>query len=234
MKIITTTASSRWQLLCIYSGGILLLTNLLINGINLGETIAHINLSNAETIRSLCAIIWAPFAWNIFPRLEYRHRILSRLFCGNRVAAHYLFALYIVVFSSVREQFFFDAIHANDTWSSGEKAFDEAIKITGQIALFFGAFLSACGFYHLGIKYTYMGEYFGFMMPKLITSFPFSVFPDPMYNGSVLMHFGYAFHALSPTGLYLACVTGLSYWTAAKIFEESVMMLPFSYVEDCV
>lgn len=222
MTVIVTTDRSRWILLGVYSLSAAILTVALTRGLTLLGSDVRISFSQWGIIRSLGAIVWAPTAWNVFPRLEYRHKLLSRFTGGDRTIAHYAFAFYIVCFSSLREKLFFAAIDENGVWSTGKFEYDNAIKLFGRAVLVFGAFLSACGFYHLRIKFTYMGEYFGFMMPALITSFPFNAFPDPMYNGSVLMHFGYAFMALSPTGFYLSCITGLSYWTAAKIFEEYV------------
>lgn len=203
-----------------YSTGLVGLGVALSRGVTVGGTLLQVNFKSPELLRSVAAIAWAPLAWNIFPRLEYRHGLLSRIVGGSKVVAHYLFAGYILAFSSFREHLFFDAIYNNDTI---EKTTPLTVVGTGLLGL--GVVLSASGFYHLKIKFTYMGEYFGFKMDKLIESFPFNVCPDPMYNGSSLMHFGYAFRAASPTGFFLASTTALSYWTAAKIFEEYVSML---------
>lgn len=184
----------------------------------------RVDLTSKAVQRSLAAIAWAPFAWNVFPRLEYRHRVISTPLFGSRTIALYAFAAYIVCFSSFREHVFFEAIASTPKWTSGDDFIDDIVRAIGTGLLAFGVILSVTGFYHLRITYTYMGEYFGFMMDKLVTSFPFNFAPDPMYNGSVLMHYGYAFRALSPAGLFLSMVTALSYWIAAKIFEEPFMM----------
>lgn len=220
MRIVVTKQPRRWALLALHTS---LLTSLGVYLARQPVLFAHplqVPQSGAPLhacMRSLGAITWAPIAWNVFPRLEFRHRLLSKLF-ATPLLAHYVFALYIVLFSSFREHLFFAAINAAPTWPVAVSTLHKA----GTAMLALGAFLSAAGFYHLRIRFTYMGEYFGFRMPALITSFPFNVFPDPMYNGSVLMHFGYALRAASPTGFFLASATGLSYWTAAKIFEECV------------
>jgi phosphatidylethanolamine/phosphatidyl-N-methylethanolamine N-methyltransferase len=181
-----------------------------------------VDLRAPHVRRALAAIVWAPLAWNVIPRLEFRHRLLSRPLRGSRAAALHLFALYIVAFSALRERLFFDAIRAAPAWHHAA-AYAAVLAPAGNTLVAVGAVLSAAGFYHLRITHTYMGEYFGFMMPRLITAFPFNVDPDPMYNGSVLMHLGYALRARSPTGLFLALVVALSYWIAAKLFEEPFM-----------
>lgn len=221
MGIIVTNDRSRWALLATYSSGLVGLGVALSRGVPALGTIASVNLRSPHVIRSVASIAWAPIAWNVFPRLEFRHRILSRIFGGNRSIAHYLFAAYILAFSSFREHLFFAAIDSGEKWDVPKDVLD-VLNALGTALFASGTILSASGFYHLRIRFTYMGEYFGFRMPQLVSSFPFNAFPDPMYNGSVLMHLGHALRAASPSGFFLACTTGLSYWTAAKIFEEYV------------
>lgn len=223
--IIATNDRKRWAMLGAYSTGLVGLGVALSRGVTVGGTVLQVNFKSPELLRSAAAIAWAPIAWNVFPRLEFRHNLISRIVGGSKVIAHYLFAGYILVFSSFREHLFFEAINAaSDT--AIEKSTPLTVVGTGLLGL--GVALSASGFYHLRIKFTYMGEYFGFKMDKLIESFPFNVFPDPMYNGSVLMHFGYALRAASPAGFFLASLTGISYWTATKIFEEPFMIYCYS------
>lgn len=230
MAVVITKERTRWALLGAYTGGLVGLGVALSHGVKVMGALARVDLVAPSTLRSLAAIVWAPIAWNVVPRLEFRHRLLSRLVGGNRSIAHYLFAVYIVIFSSIREKLFFEAISAagDDFASSLAPSTLSTLRIASGALLAFGGALSVAGFYHLRIRFTYMGEYFGFRMNKLVTSFPFNFFPDPMYNGSVLMHFGYALRAASPAGLFLACATGLSYWTAAKIFEEPFMHYCYS------
>jgi len=37
-----------------------------------------------------------------------------------------------------------------------------------------------------------MGDYFGIVLEERVTSFPFSIMNNPMYNGSSLIFFGLA------------------------------------------
>ncbi len=231
MGIIVTNDPSRWALFTTYSSGLVGLGVALSHGVPAFGTIASVNLYAPEVLRSIASIAWAPIAWNVIPRLEFRHRILSRFVGGNRSIAHYLFAAYILAFSSFREHLFFSAINCTEKWNVPSNVLNN-LNALGSALLVGGTVLSASGFYQLRVRFTYMGEYFGFRMPQLVTSFPFNVFPDPMYSGSALMHFGYSFRAASPTGFFLACATGLSYWTAAKIFEEYVYYFhPFCKIE---
>jgi phosphatidylethanolamine/phosphatidyl-N-methylethanolamine N-methyltransferase len=232
--IIATNEPARWAQLVVYTALLTAATRALTadGGLPLDGVARALGLRGLPPLavdpaspalrRALAAVVWAPIAWNVFPRLEFRHRVFSRPL-RSRTAALYAFALYIVCFSSLRERLFFAAVEAAPVWSAGDPRVDAALVAFGTLLVAVGAVLSAAGFYHLRITHTYMGEYFGFMMPRLITAFPFNVDPDPMYNGSVLMHLGYALRARSPTGLFLALVVALSYWIAAKLFEEPFM-----------
>lgn len=42
----------------------------------------------------------------------------------------------------------------------------------------------------LGVTGTYLGDYFGILMDKMVTGFPFNVMGDPMYWGSSMCFVG--------------------------------------------
>lgn len=66
-----------------------------------------------------------------------------------------------------------------------------AVFVVGLV-FFIGAY------WQLGIAATYLGDYFGIFREERITSFPFNVLDNPMYDGSSIFHFGEAM-------LYVTC-----------------------------
>lgn len=211
MRVIATRSRTRWAQLVVLSAGVALFTHRLPS---LG-----VHLAEPRLLRALAATAWAPVAWNVFPRLEFRHRLLSSPLAGNRNLAFLLFAAYIVAFSAFRERLFLSALNAGPSLPLTP----DTSSILGTSLLAAGVILSGAGFARLRVRGTYMGEYFGFRSPELLTGLPFSVVDDPMYAGSSLMHFGYAIRGRSFVGVYLAVVTGYAYWVAARIFEECVL-----------
>ncbi|KAG0372890.1 Phosphatidyl-N-methylethanolamine N-methyltransferase [Mortierella sp. AD032] len=55
------------------------------------------------------------------------------------------------------------------------------------------------------------GDYFGILMDTRVTSFPFNINDDPMYNGTTLMCLGTALWSSCPAGIYLSGVVHVVY-----------------------
>ncbi len=55
----------------------------------------------------------------------------------------------------------------------------------------------------LGVTGTYLGDYFGILMDKMVTGFPFNILDNPMYIGSTMCFLAHSlwyapsFHCLS-------------------------------------
>ncbi|KAA8493911.1 Phosphatidyl-N-methylethanolamine N-methyltransferase [Porphyridium purpureum] len=200
-----------------------------------------IDFADPHLLRCALVTILAPILWNIFCRCEHRTRFLTRFF-GHKSTAHNFFALYIVCFSAYREHTFKEALLSQPVLQLAD-AHSNLISrliscVVGYGLFILGAVISMSGFYRLSVRGTYMGEYFGFFFDDFVCAFPFNIFPDPMYLGSTLMHFGKAvsrgnpapwspdFHQAvrwSPAGLVLSALLGWTYWVASKIFEEPFM-----------
>jgi phosphatidylethanolamine N-methyltransferase len=71
----------------------------------------------------------------------------------------------------------------------------------------------------LGVTGTYLGDYFGILMDKMVTGFPFNVMANPMYNGSTMCFLAHSLWRASPAGLLLTLVVFLVY-RIALLFEE--------------
>lgn len=73
--------------------------------------------------------------------------------------------------------------------------------------------------YQLGITGTYLGDYFGILMPYMVTGFPFNVTGAPMYWGSTCSFAGTALLHHSPAGLLLTGLVFVAYSIALR-FED--------------
>lgn len=85
--------------------------------------------------------------------------------------------------------------------------------------LLIGIILVSSATYKLGLIGTYNGDAYGFLLPSIITSFPFNLFNAPMYLGSTLNFLGYAIINKSLTGIALTILVGIVYF-CGNIFEE--------------
>ena len=73
--------------------------------------------------------------------------------------------------------------------------------------------------YKLGIIGTFNGDAYGFLLPSIITSFPFNLFNAPMYLGSTLNFLGYALIKKSFVGIFLTTLVAVAYYFGTY-FEE--------------
>lgn len=85
--------------------------------------------------------------------------------------------------------------------------------------LLIGIILVSSATYKLGLIGTFNGDAYGFLLPSIITSFPFNLFNAPMYLGSTLNFLGYAIINKSLTGIALTILVGIVYF-CGNIFEE--------------
>lgn len=83
----------------------------------------------------------------------------------------------------------------------------------------FGNVLVLLSMWALGVTGTYLGDYFGILMDERVTSFPFNINDNPMYNGSTLCFLGTALWYGKPTGLLVTAFVFVMY-KIALLFEE--------------
>lgn len=77
-----------------------------------------------------------------------------------------------------------------------------------------GTTLVLTSMYALGLTGTYLGDYFGILMPEPVTSFPFTVSAAPMYHGSTLSFLATALWHGKPAGLLLTALVTAAYGVA--------------------
>lgn len=63
---------------------------------------------------------------------------------------------------------------------------------------------------------TYLGDYFGILLSHRITSFPFNLMTDPMYDGSTLCFLGTALWFGKAAGLVVSGVVWVVYRIALR------------------
>ena len=148
--------------------------------------ILKIDFSESELALALIATVVPILLWNILGRLEYYTKFMSRLFF-KPIFGVYVSAIFIASLSLTRSALFVQAIRSqpklDELDSPASQAIGGAIFVCGLVLLI-GAY------YRLGIRGTYLGDYFGFLMDDMITAFPFNVINNPMYDGSSLIHLG--------------------------------------------
>jgi methylene-fatty-acyl-phospholipid synthase len=92
-------------------------------------------------------------------------------------------------------------------------------KPSAALLFLSGNALVLTSMYALGVTGTYLGDYFGILMDKMVTGFPFNVSSCPMYLGSTLSFTATALWFGKPAGLLLTLQVWVAYWIALK-FEE--------------
>jgi phosphatidylethanolamine N-methyltransferase len=63
---------------------------------------------------------------------------------------------------------------------------------------------------------TYLGDYFGILMSHRVTSFPFNIMENPMYNGSTLCFLGTALWYARPAGVVISAIVFVVYLVALE------------------
>lgn len=145
--------------------------------------ISRIDLGDIVFWQALLAIFLQPTIWNLIGRLEYYTRLVSKIFF-KPIFGVYAFALWIFLAGLYRDLLFVEAIKRQRTSSYFDDPYWEILGyVTGTV----GVVLVLSSFWQLGMTGTYLGDYFGILMEKRVTAFPFNYFSDPMYDGSSLI-----------------------------------------------
>ncbi|KAG4103512.1 phospholipid methyltransferase [Neocallimastix lanati (nom. inval.)] len=176
------------------------------------DAFSKVNYTHPDFIISACSIIFNPLFWNIVARNEYRNKTLTKIFKSPKKGCYFL-AFVIFTLGIVRDLLFAKAIQSD----SECKLFDtQKVKILGYISLGIGSVLVYSSMYVLGIIGTYLGDYFGILMEKRVTGFPFNVCDNPMYTGSTLNFLGTALLGKSCAGVVLTILVWIVYVIALK------------------
>lgn len=150
--------------------------------------IKDVNLGDVVFWQAVIVIFLQPLLWNVIGRFEHYTRLLSKIFL-KPVIGTYAFALWIFVGGLYRDVLFVAAMESQATveWLGMPEYRAAALFLMGL-----GLILVLTSFYQLGMIGTYLGDYFGILMEKRVTAFPFNCFSDPMYDGSTMLFLGKA------------------------------------------
>eukprot|EP00761_Pharyngomonas_kirbyi_P012669 gb/GECH01012696.1/.p1 GENE.gb/GECH01012696.1/~~gb/GECH01012696.1/.p1 ORF type:complete len:202 (+),score=31.94 gb/GECH01012696.1/:1-606(+) len=174
-----------------------------------------IDFSEPFLLGTIVTMIACPTIWNILARLEYRTHVLTKLACGSKHLGCYMLAIWIFSTSLFRD-YLFDQAVANA--EKLEYLDNDIVRGIAGLMQSMGLVLVVTSFLKLGITGTYLGDYFGILMDEPVTSFPFNVTDDPMYNGSSLLFLGRSLWRQSLVGITLSCFVFFVY-RVALMFE---------------
>lgn len=169
-------------------------------------------------------ILFNPFLWNAIGRYEYKTKAISTLI-GDQKTAVYTVAALIFTLSLIRDVLFEMSIRKCAVIQSLLDSLP--LQLFGYGLLVTGWTLVLTSLYRLGIVGTYLGDYFGILFDHKITSFPFSHFDHPMYEGATMAFLGTAVVQGSLVGLGLAALAGAVY-TVAGWFEGPFTVMIYS------
>ncbi|XP_056390085.1 phosphatidylethanolamine N-methyltransferase isoform X2 [Hyla sarda] len=174
----------------------------------------YVDLTELNFLIAAACIIFNPLFWNLVARWEYHTRALSRVF-GSPYTACYILGAVLILLAIFRSHCFTEAISSQPhSWFLKRPEF----YYVGVALVASGGILVISSFLALGFVGTYLGDYFGILMDKKVTGFPFNIIENPMYWGSTANYLGMAFLNSSPAGLLLSALVALCY-KVAILFE---------------
>ncbi|KAI9001710.1 phospholipid methyltransferase-domain-containing protein [Gaertneriomyces semiglobifer] len=160
------------------------------------------------------AIVLHVANYNLTARLEHSTRIFTKIF---RSSAIYLYAVYLIVSALVRDHYVMQAVESSTNSYILFTKHDATLIGNGLIT--FGILLNIWVVKSLGIKGTYNGDSFGYLMDAPVTGGPFRFFNDPQYVGTTAALLGYAVKHQSIVGYALTAVLWVVFSLSVKLFE---------------
>ncbi|KAE9377158.1 phospholipid methyltransferas-like protein [Stipitochalara longipes BDJ] len=175
-----------------------------------------IDLDQRSLAIAAAAIAFNPIFWNTAARQEYHNKVLTKLAGGNSRYACYGLAVTIFSLGIFRDFLYERALRDQPT---------HPLLVT-PLATYISYALIAAGnilvissMWALGVTGTYLGDYFGILMDKMVTGFPFNVTSAPMYYGSTMSFLGSAILFGKPAGILLTLEVLVVYLLALR-FED--------------
>ncbi|KAI5449871.1 Phosphatidyl-N-methylethanolamine N-methyltransferase [Naganishia albida] len=160
------------------------------------------------------SVVFNPVFWNTVARNEYRNKSMTKIF-GGPYNGTYVLAVIIFSLGIFRDLIYEKALLAQPV-SPALAA--PLVRYAGAALFVVGQVLVITSIWALGITGTYLGDYFGILMSHRVTSFPFNILENPMYNGSTLCFLGTALWYARPAGVVITAVVFVVY-EIALMFE---------------
>ncbi|KAJ9111760.1 hypothetical protein QFC22_006419 [Naganishia vaughanmartiniae] len=155
----------------------------------------------------LASVVFNPVFWNTVARNEYRNKSMTKIF-GGPYNGTYVLAVIIFSLGIIRDLIYEKTLLSQPVLPAMTHPL---IRYAGAAMFIVGQVLVVTSIYALGITGTYLGDYFGILMSHRVTSFPFNVLENPMYNGSTLCFLGTALWYARPAGVVITAVVALVY-----------------------
>ena len=189
----------------------------------------YVNLNDPLLFLVLSHVLFNPMAWNAVARLEYRTHFLTRLFCGHNKVACAFNGVIIFLLGLSRDFWYNQMLKSQPTTTIIEDTIawphtKLAVDCVAGVLLLIGTVFVLGAYWQLGLIGTYLGDYFGILLPKKVTGFPFNVSSSPMYDGSTLNFLAFALYNRSPAGLIVTVAVYVCYRIAC-VFEEFVVSI---------
>lgn len=170
-------------------------------------------LGLSATQLCVLSVAFNPIFWNLFARAEHRTKFWSGL-VGARWGCYSLAAT-IFLLGLARDHFFLAALaSAPDSRWWVVTQFPLLHRTLGLASFVVGNVLVVTSMWALGVTGTYLGDYFGILMPSRVTGFPFNVTDNPMYHGSVLSFLGTSLWYAKPLGFWITAEVLIMYLLA--------------------
>ncbi|KAK2186938.1 hypothetical protein NP493_182g04003 [Ridgeia piscesae] len=163
-------------------------------------------------------IIVCPLYWNYVARWEHRTDRVSDYF-GSPFKGFVCFTLSVILLSFCRDWRYLQAIKNQSRWFALQQ---NSILWLGYFLIILGSSLNLCTLCSLGIKGAYFGEFFGFLLPRKLQSFPFNIVEHGFYVGTVLLYLGLALVSASQAGLMLTFLLAIVY-RISYLYERPYM-----------
>ncbi|GHJ89061.1 hypothetical protein NliqN6_5463 [Naganishia liquefaciens] len=173
---------------------------------------AYVDTSSKWLWVCLASIVFNPVFWNTVARNEYRNKSMTKMF-GGPYNGTYVLAITIFSLGIIRDLIYDKALLAQP--ASAVLA-QPVIRYAGAALFVVGQVLVVTSIWALGITGTYLGDYFGILMSHRVTSFPFNIMENPMYNGSTLCFLGTALWYARPAGVLISAVVFVVYLVALQ------------------
>lgn len=152
-------------------------------------------------------IMFNPLFWNVVARWEHQTHALTHYF-GSAERGCYALAVVICLLGLFRD-YWFEAAMSNQPIAVA--LCTDEVNICGTLLIAIGTILVLSSTWSLGITGTFLGDYFGLLLKKRVTSFPFNIMNNPMYWGSTMNFLGYSLRQCSPAGLLLTALVATCY-----------------------
>ncbi|KAG5992375.1 Phosphatidyl-N-methylethanolamine N-methyltransferase [Claviceps spartinae] len=179
----------------------------------LRDLVNYVDFDKKSLIVSGASVAFNPLFWNIVARQEYHNKVLTKLFGGDSKTANYALAAAIFSLGLLRDWLYKVALSEQPSHPLLLTEYSQAAAYTLLAA---GNTLVISSTWRLGIRGTFLGDYFGYLLDEMVTGFPFNVTACPMYLGSTMSFLGTALLLGKPAGILVTAWVYLVYVIALR------------------